>query len=396
MNLSVSYKTSFSLFFPKLLLIAVSFLLPLGAVAATHEVQVLDPRSFSPSSLTIEVGDTVRWINASGGASHNVKADDLSFSSETSPGFTFERTFNSVAEILYHCSVHSTSAASGGTAMNGQISVIEATISTDVSVESVNAIDGAYEAGEDFRVEATLTNTGGDESGMFKVNFYASTDGNVTSSDTLLGTKDINNIAAGASMNINESVDLPDSLIAGDYFVGAIIDLNDNDSSNNSNVDETPIYVFTEFVMNAGLNDAWFDSSTNGQGFFITIFPDLGFVSLAWFTYDTEQPPPEATANLGDPGHRWLTAGGFYTGNEVVMDIDFTSGGIFDTPTDVEHTDPAGSDGTLTLTFDNCGMGRVEYDITSIDAQGTVPIKRVADDNVVVCNALLKDFQMNQ
>jgi len=276
------------------------------------------------------------------------------------------------------------------------LGTVAATASTDVNIESINAIDGAYEAGEDFRAEATFNNTGDDDSGVFKVNFYASTDGNVTSGDTLLGAIDINNIAAGASQSINESVDLPEGLIAGDYFVGAIIDLTDNDTSNNINVDETPIYVFTEFMMNAGLNDAWFNSVTNGQGFFITVFPDLGFVSLAWFTYDTEQPPPEATANLGDPGHRWLTAGGFYAGNQAVMDIDFTSGGIFDTPTDVQHTDPAGSDGTLTLTFDNCGLGKVEYDITSIDAQGMVPIKRVATDNVVVCNALLRDAQLGQ
>ena len=60
--------------------------------------------------------------------------------------------------------------------MNGRINVVEATTSTDVSVESVNAIDGAYEAGEDLRVLATLKNNGAESSGMFNVNFYASTD----------------------------------------------------------------------------------------------------------------------------------------------------------------------------------------------------------------------------
>lgn len=42
--------------------------------------------------------------------------------------------------------------------MNGRINVVEATTSTDVSVESVNAIDGAFEAGEDLRVLATADN----------------------------------------------------------------------------------------------------------------------------------------------------------------------------------------------------------------------------------------------
>jgi len=143
--------------------------------------------------------------------------------------------------------------------------------------------------------------------------------------------------------------------------------------------------------LNPGLNDAWYDTETDGQGFFITVFPDLNVVSLAWFTYDTELPPVDAEANLGDPGHRWLTALGPIEGNQVLMNIDIASGGIFDTATDIQHTDPPGSDGTIILTFDSCNSGTVEYDITSIDRQGTVHIRRVADDNIVICEALNAD-----
>jgi sugar lactone lactonase YvrE len=145
------------------------------------------------------------------------------------------------------------------------------------------------------------------------------------------------------------------------------------------------------FQINAGLNDAWYDSDTDGQGFFITVFPDLGYVSLAWFTYDTELPPIDAVANLGDAGHRWITAIGPITDNKVMMNITMTSGGIFDTSTEIERTDPAGSDGALTLTFDDCNSGTIDYDITSINRQGTVPIRRVADDNIVLCEALRAD-----
>lgn len=146
-----------------------------------------------------------------------------------------------------------------------------------------------------------------------------------------------------------------------------------------------------QFQINAGLNDAWYNSETDGQGFFITVFPDLGAVSLAWFTYDTELPPADATANLGDPGHRWLTALGPINGNQALMYIEMTSGGIFNTPTEVTRTDPPGSDGTLLLTFNSCNSGTIEYDIPSINRQGTVPIKRVANDNIVLCEALKED-----
>ena len=74
-----------------------------------------------------------------------------------------------------------------------------------------------------------------------------------------------------------------------------------------------------------------------------------------------------------------------------MMNITMTSGGIFDTPTEIDKTDPDGSDGTLILTFDSCNSGTVEYDITSINQQGIVPIKRVADDNIVLCDALKAD-----
>lgn len=142
------------------------------------------------------------------------------------------------------------------------------------------------------------------------------------------------------------------------------------------------------FAMNAGLNDAWYNPITDGQGFFITVFPDLSLVNLAWFTYDTELPADESAANLGSPGHRWLTALGPIDGNKAVLNIDIASGGLFDTASDVQHTDPAGSDGTITLTFTDCAAGLVEYDIPSINRQGSVAIQRVANDNIALCEAL--------
>ena len=141
----------------------------------------------------------------------------------------------------------------------------------------------------------------------------------------------------------------------------------------------------SSFQMNAGLNDAWFYPVTDGQGFFITVFPDLGLVSLAWFTYDTELVVGDA--NLGDVGHRWLTALGSIDGNRSVMAIDIASGGLFDTTTEITHT----PDGSIILTFTGCNAGTVEYDIPSIDQQGTVPIQRIASDNIGLCLELLSE-----
>ena len=159
---------------------------------------------------------------------------------------------------------------------------------------------------------------------------------------------------------------------------------NDGNGVDSGHVRVFDLSMFNIFKINAGLNDAWYNPVTSGQGFFVTVFPDIGKVFLSWFTYDTEFPPMNATANLGDPGHRWLTAFGAYADNQAVMNISITSGGIFDSDVDVENV----GDGTIILTFEDCNSGTVEYDIPSINRQGTVPIQRIANDNIALCEAL--------
>ena len=195
----------------------------------------------------------------------------------------------------------------------------------------------------------------------------------------------------GNGMEVVDAIDQLPRVNAG----GAFTDLPVIDFSGGSLVEANMVMTAISvqsgpppFVMNAGLNDAWFNPLTDGQGFFVTVFPVLGIVNLAWFTYDTVLPDPDASANLGDAGHRWLTATGTIEGNRAVMNIDITSGGLFDTATTIEHTDPAGSDGTITLTFEDCNSGLVEYDITSTDQQGSVPIQRITSDNVALCEVL--------
>jgi plastocyanin len=76
--------------------------------------------SFSPSTLDIQVGDTVTWTRASG--VHNVQADDGSFSSGAPNGTwtTFSRTFTQAGVARYFCQVHGTS---GGGGMAGVINI---------------------------------------------------------------------------------------------------------------------------------------------------------------------------------------------------------------------------------------------------------------------------------
>jgi sugar lactone lactonase YvrE len=141
------------------------------------------------------------------------------------------------------------------------------------------------------------------------------------------------------------------------------------------------------FIINAGLNDAWFNPATNGQGFLITVFPDIKQMFLAWFTYDTERPPEDVIAQLGEPGHRWLTAQGPYEGDTASLTVFVTKGGVFDAADPVASTDLAG-DGTMTIEFADCTEGLVKYQITSLGISGEIPIQRITPGNVPLCEAL--------
>ena len=146
------------------------------------------------------------------------------------------------------------------------------------------------------------------------------------------------------------------------------------------------------FLINAGLNDAWYNPVTPGQGFFVTVYPDIGQIFLAWFTYDTERPPQDVTALLGDPGHRWLTAFGAYADDQAVLDVEVNVGGLFDA---ADPAPAAGPDGTVTLQFTGCNAGTVSYDIPSIDQQGVIPIERISLDNVPLCETLNEQLKQN-
>jgi plastocyanin len=102
--------------------IAVAFALTTApSLAADQTVQATPTSTFSPRTVTINVGDTVTWNN--GGGTHNVKFDDGSFEEPSSPSFSswsVNRTFNSAGEFRYFCEQHG---AAGGSGMSGTVIV---------------------------------------------------------------------------------------------------------------------------------------------------------------------------------------------------------------------------------------------------------------------------------
>lgn len=73
--------------------------------AATQSVSVAN-FAFSPTSLTINIGDSVKWTN-SDAATHTVTADAGGFTSTLGPsGGTFTFQFTGAGTFAYHCNIH--------------------------------------------------------------------------------------------------------------------------------------------------------------------------------------------------------------------------------------------------------------------------------------------------
>jgi plastocyanin len=85
------------------------------------EVEVFDV-GFSPSTIVITEGGTVRFTDPAGGSPHDVTWDDGSpgSGSPSSAGWTYERTFPAAGTYAFYCSVHG---APGGIGMAGAVIV---------------------------------------------------------------------------------------------------------------------------------------------------------------------------------------------------------------------------------------------------------------------------------
>lgn len=140
------------------------------------------------------------------------------------------------------------------------------------------------------------------------------------------------------------------------------------------------------FRINAGLNDAWYNPDTNGQGFLVVVWENIETMFVAWFSYDAERPAQDVTAILGEPGHRWLTAQGPFAGDSAVLDVYVTRGGVFDSAEPA--VDPPVKDGTMRLDFSDCNSAVVSYDIPSAGLSGEIPIERIVTDNIALCESL--------
>lgn len=136
--------------------------------------------------------------------------------------------------------------------------------------------------------------------------------------------------------------------------------------------------------LNAGLNGAWYNPATDGQGFMIEVYPDLSLIHLAWYTFDTTFADGNETAVVGEPNHRWLTATGEFNGSSAEMTVYLTQGGIFNQDNLVTDTET----GTINIDFDGCRFATLDYELTDSGLSGSIDLSRVSESNVALCQML--------
>lgn len=148
-------------------------------------------------------------------------------------------------------------------------------------------------------------------------------------------------------------------------------------------------YVFAPpapFRISKALAGGWFNSQTNGQGMFIDVYDDRNLMFLGWYTFDLSR-PVDGTAELGEPGHRWLTGFGALDGATANLDVYLAQGGVFDA------ADPPIGDqtvvGSMTVEFTDCMTGMVDYSLTTPVVSGQIPLGPLADSHVALCESLV-------
>ena len=350
----------------------------------------------------------MRWVNAAGGNIHNVTSGNTAFASQpNASSFTFEVTFNNPGDFPYECTLHF--------GMSGSITVT-GEADPDVELVSVNALDEgegvqvqrissgsvtrpeAIGQGEPLTIEALIRNNGDSASAGFDITYYASSDAVITAGDTSLGSFSVAGFAGGAMSTVTDTVTIPNSLPAGQYFIGATLSIDDPDDANNTDVDATSVQITGPFFINSGLNDAWVIDGVRRQGILIAVLPSALPVPVffaAWFTYDVERPPLDVTAMLGEPGHRWVTLQGSWTGDTANLQVYVTAGGVFAAADPLPNN--AVSIGTMTIEFHDCSSATATFNIPFPAPIGNIPAPGLGDtllltrsdaNNIAICEEL--------
>ena len=334
---------------PLLLFAAVS------ANAADHAVKVGgNGLSFSPSSLTINKGDTVTFTNA--GGFHNAVADSGIFNSGSASSSAWSYTtpaFNTAGTFGYFCAIHG---AAGGVGMAGSITVQDNSPSPDFGLAAQSN-------------SLSLTQ-GGNTTDTITINPANGFSGNVAFSASGLP----NGVNASFAANGANSSTL--TLSAGASAAVGTANITITGTSGNL-THSVPLSLTVNaaapaFSIVPGITGSWYLPAQSGHGFNVEVLPNNGFLAF-WYVYD----------NSGN--NLWLVGQGTYAGDTATMDAYQGTGGMF--PPNFDKTKIVRTKwGTLTMKFTDCNNANVQWaPIIPSYPNGSMDLVRLTSVNGLAC-----------
>ena len=118
----------------------------------------------------------------------------------------------------------------------------------DLIVDYLSASWTSADAGDSKSISTRIKNDGDASSGSFRWALYLSTDTTITTSDIQLDYWTQSSISAGSSRSSTKSVTIPSSITGGYYYVGMIVDINnqvsESDEGNNDDYDSGRVRVY--------------------------------------------------------------------------------------------------------------------------------------------------------
>lgn len=147
------------------------------------------------------------------------------------------------------------------------------------------------------------------------------------------------------------------------------------DNNPNCTTGAAPTYDLSQQGITPGLNGAWYDAATPGQGLQVFASPANGnLLFLAWYTYEVDgQYAPGAT------GQRWFTVLGNYTPGmrgAYGLQVLRTTGGTFDSAPRAQVPVQVG---TVDIEFHSCSSASLTYNISGRPSR-TIALNRLTAD----------------
>ena len=118
----------------------------------------------------------------------------------------------------------------------------------DLIVDYLSASWTSADAGESKSISTRIKNDGDSSSGSFRWGLYLSTDTTITTSDLQLDYWTQSSISSGSTRSSTKTVTIPSSMTGGYYYVGMIVDINnqvsESDENNNDDYDSGRAHIY--------------------------------------------------------------------------------------------------------------------------------------------------------